>query len=143
VPALDKLARVFAGIAAWKAGERQFVLRLLEVWTSDDNAIVREKFRRRLVTTMTPLFARIIEQGAAEGTFDTTSPVDTARVLVSLLQGMNDAATELFIAYHAGSVSLEQMEAHLTGYAKAFDRILGIPSGTAPLFDPSVLRDWL
>ena len=45
VPALEKLQGVFTGIARWKGERTQLMVALMEVWLSDDNAIVREKFR--------------------------------------------------------------------------------------------------
>ena len=36
----------FAGIAAWKGERTELLLAVMEVWLSDDNAIVREKFRQ-------------------------------------------------------------------------------------------------
>src|ERR1700694_2326094 len=46
LPALTKLEEVFAGIAGWKAEQKELVLGIIEVWNSDSNAIVREKLRR-------------------------------------------------------------------------------------------------
>ena len=49
--ATKKLDSFFTGLARWK-GERTDLLRgLIDTWLTDDNAIVREKFRQRIVAS--------------------------------------------------------------------------------------------
>ena len=67
------------------------MLAIIEVWISDENAIVREKFRRGRGRALTPLLAAIVEPGHRdEGAFGDRSPEHAARVLVSLIQGANE-----------------------------------------------------
>ena len=42
------------GLAEWKTERTEFLLKLMETWLADENAIVREKFRRGARTRMTP-----------------------------------------------------------------------------------------
>ena len=140
--ALTKLERLFTGIAGWKAERKELVLALMQVWLSDDNSMVREKFRKSLVFRMTPLFAAIVRQGKAEGMFSATSPDDTARVLVSLIQGANELATELFVAHQANPIPFEIVEATLAAYTEAYERILGVPAGSLNIGAPATLREW-
>ena len=83
--AIEKLHAYFSTLAGYKAERKEFVLRLIEVWYSDDNAIVREKFRKEAVRLVTPQFAAIIRQGVAEGVFTLTQPEQMARVVLSLM----------------------------------------------------------
>ncbi len=87
LPALTKLEKVFAGIATLKAEQKDLMLAIIQVWNSDDNAIVREKVRRLSERIMVPLFSAVVRQGVEEGTLKVDSPDETARVLVSLMQG--------------------------------------------------------
>ena len=50
-------AAIFRTIAAFKAEQRDFVLQLMKVWYSDDNAIVREKLRHEQIHRVTPHIA--------------------------------------------------------------------------------------
>src|ERR1700738_4542235 len=84
LPALKKLERVFAGIASFKAEQKDLTLAIIEVWNSDGNAIVREKVRRLSERIMIPLFTSVLKQGLDEGTLHVDSPDDTAKVLVAL-----------------------------------------------------------
>ncbi len=142
VPALQKFEGVFAGIAHWKGERTELMLALLQVWLSDENAIVREKVRHGLVARLAPLLSAIVCQGAAEGVFTPSSPGDLARVLVSLLQGLNETAVELYVARRAGKVSFEAVERLFATYVEAFERLLGLPRESLTLVDPAVLREW-
>jgi AcrR family transcriptional regulator len=140
--ALEKLAGLFSGIARWKGERTDLVLAVLRVWLADDNAIVREKFRRGTVTRVTPLLARIVAQGQAEGQFEGNSPDDVARVLVSLIQAVNEAGVELYFARQANTITFEAVELRFGAYREAFERILGLPPGSLPIIDHSTMRQW-
>src|ERR1700736_5607008 len=94
-----------AGLARWKADQKELVLAIMEVWNSDGNAIVREKLRRLTERIMVPLLSAVVRQGLDEGTFLVDSPDETATVLVSLMEGFQQQASDLFIARQAGAVT--------------------------------------
>ena len=142
VPALEKLERLFSGIAQWKNQRKELMTELLRVWLSDDNAVVREKFRKAMVLRMVPLLGTIIAQGKAEGVFAVTSPEHAARSVWSLMQGAQDTAAELFVARGTRTVPFEVVEATLAAYAEGFERIVGVPPGSIRLVDDATLRLW-
>jgi len=142
LPASRKLERVFAGIAGWKAERKKFVLGIIEVWTSDSNAIVREKVRRMTVRLMVPLFSAVVRQGVDEGVFKVASPDETAGVLVTLMLGAQEQATHLFIARQADTIPYELVERTFAGFTQAYERILGIPQGSLTLADKATLHFW-
>lgn len=142
VPAPAKLAGVFSGIASWKSARRGLLLRILETWLSDDNAVVREKFRRYLAGLLTPVVTPVIEQGVREGHFVTDSARHTARVFVSLVQGLNEAATLLYMARQAGEADFEEVRQTLGAYYDALSLVLGAPPGTLERIDESTLHLW-
>lgn len=144
-PALSapaKLDAVFSGIAQWKNARQELMVELLKVWLSDDNAMVREKLRRGVAIHLTPLLAVIARQGEAEGVFTASSPDQAARVLVSLIQGLNETATELFVARQTNAISLEDVEQTIAAYVEAFERVLGAPAGSLAPPDPATVRQW-
>ena len=140
--ALEKLERVFAGIAGWKAERKDLVLAIIEVWSSDSNAIVREKLRRMTLRLVTPLFSAVIKQGIDEGMFNVASPDETATVLLSVMLGFQEQATHLFIARQANTIPFELVERMVAGYTAAYERILGIPKGSLTLTDRATLHFW-
>src|SRR5260370_19597882 len=107
LPALRKLEKVFAGIASLKAEQKVLMLAIIEVWNSDDNAIVREKVRRLSERIMVPLFSAVVRQGVDEGTLKVDSPDETATGLVSLMQGFQLQATDVFLCRQSHTCELQ------------------------------------
>jgi AcrR family transcriptional regulator len=142
LPATDKLRALFAGIAAWKTARKELLIALMEVWLSDHNAIVREKFRRVVVDRLTPVMATIIRQGQAERVFAVTSPEEAARVFVSFLLSLNQSTTELYMDRQAGRISLEDVRRALDAQVEALERVLGAPPGSLTLVDETVIHAW-
>jgi AcrR family transcriptional regulator len=142
LPALRKLERVFAGIARSKAERKDLVLAVTQIWNSDSNAIVREKLRRMSVSRLTPMLSKVIKQGVDEGVFTTTSPDETAMVLVSLMLGFQQQAVELFIARQTGTISFEFVQRSIAAFNEAYERILGVPKGSLTLTDEPTLHFW-
>jgi AcrR family transcriptional regulator len=140
--ATAKLDGYFTGLGRWK-GERTDLLRgLMDTWLADDNAIVREKFRQGIVQRLMPVMARIVAQGRDEGWLADGDPAHVARVLVSLLQGANEAATELYFARQTGTIPFEEVEPRLEAYWRAMERILGLPTGSFTEIDRATLHAW-
>jgi len=142
VPALRKLERFFAGIARRKAEQKELMLAIIEIWNSDDNAIVREKLRRLTVSRMVPLLSAVINQGIDEGVFQVASPDETATVFVSLMLGFQELANDYFIARQEGTITFALVQRSVASFTEAFERILGIPKGSLTLTDESTLHFW-
>jgi AcrR family transcriptional regulator len=142
LPATEKLRGLFSGIAAWKSERIELLMAVLRVWLSDSNAIVRDRFRRRVVQTLTPVLATIIQQGIDEGGFAVIDANRTARVLVSLLLGANEHASDLFVAHQSRLVTLEDLEASLNAYPEAIEQILAARRGSLRWLEPGALRQW-
>ena len=138
----EKLNRWFSGIVTWKMQRKDLLLAIVQVWLADENAIVREKFRKHLVDRLAAPLAGVIEQGRQEGTFHVDSADATARVFISLMQAANEQAGALFVAREANEVTFEHAEQLLAAYATAFERVLGAPAGTYPQLDRSLLHEW-
>jgi hypothetical protein len=138
----EKFDLVFSSIAAYKAARYELVMAILDVWLSDDNAIVREKFRAYVATRMTPLLATIIGQGVRERSMAVDDADAAALVVVSLMLGVNELAGRLFVAHRAGTASIDSIVATLEAYRAALERILGLPPDSLHLVDEDTLRWW-
>lgn len=144
-PSLSAAARleaVFGTLAQYKAERRDLVLAVIEVWLSDGNAIVREKLRRLAARRMRPVLVTIVRQGVAAGEFDAEDPDATAGVVAALIQGTSDVATDLYIASHAGTIGLAEVESMFAAYTTALERILGLAPGGLHLVDPDMIQLW-
>jgi AcrR family transcriptional regulator len=142
LPALRKLERVFAGIARFKAEQNDLVVAIIEVWNSDGNAIVREKLRRLSARLMVPLLARVVRQGMDEGTFTVSSPEETAKVFIALMEGFQELAMDYFLARQAGRITFDDVRRSMASFTEAFERVLGVPKGSLTLTDDATLHFW-
>lgn len=137
-----KIHGLFGGIATWKNARREFLLALMQTWLSDDNAIVREKFRRAVIRRMTPLIADVVSQGVAEGVFAAGSPQHTARVFLALVLGANEDASRLYVDRQANSIGFDEIKRSLDAYGEGFERILGAQPGSLGFVDEATLHLW-
>ncbi len=137
LPALEKLAGFFAALASWKAQRHDLLKALARVWHSDGNALLRLKLRSGIADRMAPLLAEIVSQGVREGVFTTPLPEQSGRVLVSLIQDLNDRLAQLLLAAEVEPSSVENTVA---AYSDAIGRVLGVPGGTVMLVDLETLR---
>ena len=139
---LEKLDGLFGGIAQWKGERTDLMLAVIEAWETDDNAIVREKFRRGAADLMAPLLADIIRQGLIEGRFEGLDPDDAGHVLVSYMLGANEAAVRLYAARRADAITFEAVERRFAAYSQGLERYLGLSAGSLAIVDPRVLKQW-
>lgn len=142
VGAQEKVNRFFAALADQKVRRRELLVALTRVWQSDDNAVVRQKLRPAIADRVAPILATIIDQGAAEGVFDVRDPRRTARLVVSLVQDLNELLADLFLAMAEGRDDWPAVERTVAAYTDALARILGVPDDAVTFVDMTVLRRW-
>ena len=140
--AIDKFRGYFHTIAEFKAEQREFVLELMKVWYSDDNALVREKLRHEQILRVAPHIAAIIRQGVGEGTFALADPDQMARVVLALMLDTGDEAGELFVGRQTGTIDFETVRRRFDTYQTALERLLGVAPGELQLIDQGVLQLW-
>jgi len=142
VPAVEKLETLFRGMAEFKAERKDLVLGILRIWLSDDNLVVREKLRRIVTVRLVPWLEGIVRQGIDEGAFTTAYPDRLAHVLATLVQGVSELASELWVARQLGTVSLEEVKRTFDAYREAFERIVGVSAGTIRFLDEETVEFW-
>lgn len=140
--AVEKLERLFNGLANFKAERKDQVLGILRVWESDDNAVVREKLRRIVAARLVPWLERIVRQGVAEGSFSSSYPEYLPRVLTTLVQGMSELASQLWVDRQTDAVSLEEVNRTFHAYHEAFERIVGARPGSLKFLDEPTIEFW-
>lgn len=140
--AIQKLGGFFGGIAQYKTDRKALMLEFIKIWKSHDNAVVRDWLRGTMVERIAPILARIINQGVAEEVFSVDSPAETATILMTLLLGFQDSATDLFLARQANSISYADAERMMRSFGLAFERILGARPGSIRISDERTLQEW-
>lgn len=144
--ALGKLAGLFEALAGWKVQHRDELVSVLRVWYSDDNTVLRQRLRVGISDRLAPLFEAVVEQGTREGTFAAAPPRELGRLLVSLLQDLNNRLAELFFASQATEAreaNRSAVEDAVTAHTIALERILGVPIGSVRLVDPALVHAWI
>jgi hypothetical protein len=119
------------------------MLDLLRVWRTDSNALVRQKQEAAAIKRIAPMLTKIIRQGMDEGVFTTTYPDQFGAMIVGLSRGVEDAISELLLADSPPPDALQRLNDVMGAYSESLERILGAPSGTLPLVDIEMLKDWL
>ncbi len=55
--ATEKLNRYFLTAGQWKSGQKEYILAIMQVWYTDENAIVRQKMHVETLKLIAPLFS--------------------------------------------------------------------------------------
>lgn len=139
---VDKLNRIFQALAGWKVRHRDQLVAMLRVWSSDGNALMRQRTRAAITDGLAPVFDVAIDQGVREGAFTVPAAAGFGRVLVSLIHDLNDRLADLFFAYESGGADLTAVDEAVTAYTVALERILGVAGGSVSLVDLPVLHAW-
>ncbi|HVH66083.1 MAG TPA: TetR/AcrR family transcriptional regulator [Candidatus Acidoferrum sp.] len=142
LPALRKLEKILRGIARFKAEQKDLMIALIDVMNADSNTLFREKLRRMTAGLLTPIIASVIRQGIEEGIITTGPPDEVARVIVYLVQGFQQLATEQFLARQAGTIGFDEVARTYMAFTEAFERILGVTKGSVTLVDQATLHFW-
>jgi hypothetical protein len=141
LPALDKLLHFFSALARWSPAARPAgVLGAGVVFRRQ--RLLRQKLRPGIADRIAPLLADIIGQGVQEGVFTVAYPDQMGRVIISLIQDLNDRLAELLLAAKPGQRTLPTAEYTIPACTDALERILGVPAGSVLLVKTQMLRPW-
>jgi AcrR family transcriptional regulator len=143
--AIEKLHAYFDTALRWKSGRKAFMMQILRIWLSDENAIVRQKLMNMTIAHVIPLLVEIIRQGKREGVFTTAYPEQVCQVIIYTLLGLSNSIIELLISDQPeGDAS--QVRQIVTEYSNALndttERLLGAPRGSMHLIDLETLEGW-
>jgi AcrR family transcriptional regulator len=141
--ALEKLQRFYNTAGRWKTDRKTFILELLRVWYTDENAIVRQKEVAAAVKEVLPLLTRIVRQGVEEGTFKTSYPDQVGEVVLSLVTSVSDTMGGVLLSDEPAEIQLSRLESMATVYTDALERVLGAPRGSITLVDSELLKEWV
>jgi AcrR family transcriptional regulator len=137
-PPPDRLQACFDALAQWKGDRPEILGALVRVWQSDANAVVRQWLRPRITDRLGPVLEAVIIDGRASGDFD--APAGSGRVVVGLVQDLNDRLAALLTAGAPGAFN--EAVAAVAAYTAAIERVLGLPARTLSLVEPQALRPW-
>jgi hypothetical protein len=119
------------------------MLKLLRVWYTDANVLVRDKQLGASMNRIAPGLTAIIRQGIAEGVFTTAFPERVGNMLLGLSAGIAEELADLLLCENPPPDSLRRLEVIIGSYSEAMERILGAPAGSLRLADLEMLKEWL
>lgn len=141
--AVEKLRELFGRIVAWKVEQREFVMGLIVAMNKEGNAVLRQRLERAGREAGEPLLASIIEQGVAEGVFDTRFPGNVAHIVLRISQSQSACFQRRLLAQERGPQILVELERELASHYDAIEKVLGAPRGSLEVFDHDSLALWL
>jgi AcrR family transcriptional regulator len=140
--ALAKLQCFFDTLNQWKIAQKGFLLALLRVWYTDNNAIVRQKLLITGTRRILPLLSEIIRQGVQEGVFMTSHAEEVGEVALVLMQGLSETLSHLLLSFDPQRDDMLRVERTVAVYTDALERVLGLPSGSLSLAGSPTLKEW-
>jgi TetR/AcrR family transcriptional repressor of nem operon len=149
---LEKIQHFFDVAASWKTERKAYLLALLRIWYTDENAIVRQKLQAALIKQTAPLLTTVVRQGIKEGVLTNPFPDQAGEIVLTLLQSLGDAFVPLILDEGRGRPTGHSLRednrlnyaTNLTAaYNDALERILGAPKGSLHLIDAEMLKEWV
>lgn len=146
LPAVEKLQSFFATLDCSRAAQKASLAKLLRVWFTDYNAIVRQKVDEASVERRAPLLTAIVRQGIQEGFFTTSYPEQIGKVILSLALGRENALARLLLSSEQERDELRYIDdivATYAAYTDAIEQVLGTPSRALHRLDAAAVKEWL
>jgi hypothetical protein len=140
--ALEKLQHFFDAGVSWKTAQKEYLLALLPVYYSDDNAIFRQKQFQAAVERLAPLLTAIIRQGIQEGVMKTSYPDQVSEVVWSLFLNLGYTMARKFILREPKGDDLQDIVNTFAAYNDVLERVLGVRTGSLKIIDVEALKEW-
>jgi AcrR family transcriptional regulator len=114
------------------------VRRTLRVIFRPENLPLRHRINAATIAKVAPVLAAILEEGVAEGVFDTPDPLGTAEMLLHIGTSVHDTIARAIDASERADYDAaeEMLEQRLALYEIAFNRVLGLPDHAVSLVEP-------
>lgn len=138
--ALEKLSRYFDMSTQWKTSNKAFVMELVKIWYSDENALAQQKMLAKTVQHLGPFFTEIIKQGVQEGVFTTPYPEIASQVTMNLIQDLAYASSQMLLSYDENT--FQRAKTFFAAYSDVLERILGAPKGSVQLMTDETVKQW-
>lgn len=144
--AIEKLQGFFDTLDRLRVAHKSDIIKLMRVWYTDDNALVRQRVDEAILQQRAPLLTEIVHQGIREGSFTIAYPEQAGEILMTLFQGMGNVHANLFFSFERDRDEVGFIEHVVTthaAYMDAMERVLGVPSHSFYRTDTEALQVWL
>ncbi|MCO4747359.1 MAG: TetR/AcrR family transcriptional regulator [Proteobacteria bacterium] len=139
--ASERINKFFETINAWKVARKDLLIAMIRPLLAPSNAAFRDRLERQNVASITPLLARIIQEGVDEGTFDVFDATEAAGVILAISRMTGLRLQDLLLA-DATPDQLGQAESMVLANQQAVARVLGTKPGVVHLISIDAVRAW-
>lgn len=142
--AIEKWQQSVAVTSQWKLARKQDMLALAHVLLSSDNVQLLSRLVDLMLAKLTPLYARMIEQGVQEGVFDVESAVISAELVLAMTLSNRNIMFDVLMNPHHYDDAAQQIMLRLRTVQTATERVLGAAPGSlrTTVIDEETLRSW-
>jgi len=140
--AISKLEKAYSAAGNIKLENIHLIKLMLKVLYKKDNLILRYKVYKSNIELIVPEFAKIIEQGVKEESFNTSYPYEAARLFFELGWTLGDTMSKLLLELDEKSENMDKMLKEIEVYEDAMERILGAKKGTINIVNREMLKNF-
>jgi AcrR family transcriptional regulator len=140
--ALDRLNAFLARSRQMKIADARRIRAMFDIVFRPENIVLYHRLNAAVIAVMTPVLARIIEEGAGEGTFRASNPQAMAEIVLQLGASTHDAVAKAIAASGTkqAAETADALDERLQLQGVAIDRILGLPDGSVAFVEPGFGR---
>ncbi|HVN52914.1 MAG TPA: TetR/AcrR family transcriptional regulator [Anaerolineaceae bacterium] len=139
----EKMRLYFNTAANWKTAQKPFIMALLRVWYSEDNAILRHKLLAITTKRVGPEITKIVEQGIEEGVFSSRYPDQIGEILPAIAEGISERMIRLLLSIDQHPELKPELVRQVDAYIETIERVLGAPPGSFALNGSDWLEHWI
>jgi AcrR family transcriptional regulator len=130
VGAIVRLNRFLNASRVWRLAHFGLLREVIAVLHRDENAPMLRKLEGHSATVSLPLLAEILQQGTDEGVFDPPNPPETARLILLLSRGMQEAQVRMVLDLGMSQEALATLQERADLFVEMVERMLGAPKGS-------------
>lgn len=134
--AVDKLLAISRTAVARKTDEfNPTILVVVKQMRARSNRLLVEAIDDIWHQKILPLYTKVIEEGVQQGVFRVSTPSVASELIIGAIIALKDRVAGLFVAALEGEArAVDELMVVYAGIEEAFERILGMPPGTLPIY---------
>jgi len=140
--AISKLEKAYSIAGNIKLENIHLIKLILKILYEKDNLILRYKVYKSNIELIVPEFAKIIEQGIKEKSFNTPYPYEAAKLFFELGSILGDTTSKLFLELDKKPENMDKMVKEIEVYEDAMERILGAKKGAINIVNREMLKNF-
>jgi AcrR family transcriptional regulator len=141
--AVTKFNRFVNMQSQWKSRQFDFLYMVLKAMYGSPNIILRNMITQKNVIQFSPIFTQIIEQGIAEGVFNTPYPKELSTLLFKISDTESEEIAKIMLNYKAYDDPATDIKKRYAILLNCIERLLGAKPGTFILDDPELIDEFI